>query len=792
MKRRGKTRNASLLFSLFILFLGIEVVPNSAIAQSGLVAYYPFNGNANDESGNGNDGVASEGVTFVADRFGTANSACRFDGISGAITAPQGNLSQNNNISLSLWIKADDLTGNPPPVPSQSGVYYFLEANDFGAAQNDDQIAFAIPSATTNQTNAAAGTVTVGSETWYHFAGTYDNTTIRAYVNGVLVHETYWPGPLFARNWPLSFGFKDQWFWRGTLDDVRIYNRVLTANEILSLYVGCLDSDGDGICDNVDNCPTISNPNQEDTDGDGVGDVCDNCPHASNPNQEDADGDSVGDVCDNCLGVPNPDQSDLNKNGIGDLCDPTPQGELPAEKPEIQAVPANSPNGKKYLDVTVEFKRIESKGVYRYFKPDPYNVIVRLFKPDPSDPTKEVEVIADRINCGPPRTIYEDSEEIDLVTIEKLPERYSTLFPLSDWFTNLAEGKYRAEVSYLSYAKDPSLLEATPPEDAYKEVYVGEERTTATIENLPMGKSSGDQCPGDSYNFGEGAGGTGCPVADYNLVMMHEVNIGKGISCDKHPLTGASVRVYDRNNTFFKTNFGSKVLLSCWYGTIFESVLTPEQGMIGSCITNDSGECYVGEKLKGSYLVVVRYQDSETHKTVYTGGTKGLSNFGVRTGLARMEFNIIKVTSQFGAIEFRGATKTLFSGSVLEVLSPDSAIWEGTRSVYPFIFTSDSDWGVDVCGELPPGYSIVGVYDANGNLVPSAKCVQTFVKGETKTIAFEVQETGSPEPSFDATLTLRSPKGKKVVKKMQSQDFRKKTFFDEVKKAKALVKKDSK
>jgi len=49
---------------------------------------------------------------------------------------------------------------------------------------------------------------------------------------------------------------------------------------------GCIDTDGDGVCDDVDNCPAIDNPNQEDQDGDGVGDVCDNCPTTPNANQD--------------------------------------------------------------------------------------------------------------------------------------------------------------------------------------------------------------------------------------------------------------------------------------------------------------------------------------------------------------------------------------------------------------------------------------------------------------------------------------------------------------------------
>ena len=59
-----------------------------------------------------------------------------------------------------------------------------------------------------------------------------------------------------------------------------------------------MDSDGDGVADDSDNCPELSNAEQADSDADSVGDSCDNCPATFNPVQEDADSDGIGDACD--------------------------------------------------------------------------------------------------------------------------------------------------------------------------------------------------------------------------------------------------------------------------------------------------------------------------------------------------------------------------------------------------------------------------------------------------------------------------------------------------------------
>ena len=82
-----------------------------------------------------------------------------------------------------------------------------------------------------------------------------------------------------------------------------------------------LDQDGDGVRDDLDNCPTTANADQVDADGDGVGDACDNCLITANPLQEDGDLDGVGDACDNCSTTVNLDQADADGDGVGDACD---------------------------------------------------------------------------------------------------------------------------------------------------------------------------------------------------------------------------------------------------------------------------------------------------------------------------------------------------------------------------------------------------------------------------------------------------------------------------------------
>ncbi|MBI3449005.1 MAG: thrombospondin type 3 repeat-containing protein [Acidobacteria bacterium] len=91
------------------------------------------------------------------------------------------------------------------------------------------------------------------------------------------------------------------------------------------------DTDGDTLCDTIDNCVTVPNAGQANRDGDALGDACDNCPLVTNPTQDDMDGDGVGDACDVCPGTYNPTQDDTDGDGIGDVCDICPAAADPQQ-----------------------------------------------------------------------------------------------------------------------------------------------------------------------------------------------------------------------------------------------------------------------------------------------------------------------------------------------------------------------------------------------------------------------------------------------------------------------------
>jgi len=189
------------------------------------------------------------------------------------------------------------------------------------------------------------------------------------------------------------------------------------------------------------------------------------------------------------------------------------------------------------------------------------------------------------------------------------------------------------------------------------------------------------------------------------------------------------------------------------YPAIFNSSI----GFVASCTTDDTGTCIAGEPGVGNYLAIAKFQDDDTNKTAYVGRTKDPGDFKDTNGdrkpdFAAKDFEVTKVIAKDGSISYKPSSKLLITGSLLEVIKPDYVLWENTTETYPFLFTSDSDWTVDVCLYVPQGYKIESIMDTEGNAIPTANCTQTFVSNETKTALFTIVETGSPEP--DATFEL--------------------------------------
>jgi hypothetical protein len=208
---------------------------------SDMVAWYPADGNANDIVG-GDNGTVHGGVTFPS---GEVAQAFSFDGSSGYVSAPDSpNLDVTNAITIDAWVKPAT-AGN-----SQGLVFVMLKGDNccgdtqsygfgWGTESMLQSIIFRLGNSTTN---AEVRSDPIPLNQFTHVAGTYDGTTMRLYINGVLNGSaTPGLGPLQVTNVPLIIGSSlrngtTQNFFQGLVDEVEIFNRALTADEILGIF----------------------------------------------------------------------------------------------------------------------------------------------------------------------------------------------------------------------------------------------------------------------------------------------------------------------------------------------------------------------------------------------------------------------------------------------------------------------------------------------------------------------------------------------------------------------------
>jgi len=108
---------------------------------------------------------------------------------------------------------------------------YFILCDDFGIYTSGDQAGIAI---STPLTSSAKGTIT--ADKWTHFVGTYDGTNIKAYINGVLTETISHSGNIAPWYGNMEIGRFNTEYWSGSVDDLFIYNKVLTQEEVTQLY----------------------------------------------------------------------------------------------------------------------------------------------------------------------------------------------------------------------------------------------------------------------------------------------------------------------------------------------------------------------------------------------------------------------------------------------------------------------------------------------------------------------------------------------------------------------------
>jgi hypothetical protein len=223
--------------------------------QNGLVGYWPFCGNANDESGNGNDGTVN-GANLTEDRFGESNAAYDFDGVDDFIeVADDNSLDISNQYSFSLWVKLSDYSFNESPNSPQrtmlakprnagGGGYSFraIEGYDWGSGNIlSYNSSWNTPDANGGLSSLQDDILLINS--WTNLIFTYDGTFAKLYNNGNLVNSGFFnisfPNsiePLFiGKEFNYNLPSENRWF-KGSLDDIGIWNRALSAEEVQELY----------------------------------------------------------------------------------------------------------------------------------------------------------------------------------------------------------------------------------------------------------------------------------------------------------------------------------------------------------------------------------------------------------------------------------------------------------------------------------------------------------------------------------------------------------------------------
>lgn len=214
---------------VFSVLTKAQTLP-SYVPANGMVAWWPFNGNANDESGNGNNGTVY-GATLTNDRSNQANQAYNFTSDS-VVVSNSANFDLTK-FTISGWFKTT----------STSGVYEtFLDHSSGKSTFNGYWVGVYLGKATMYLANGStqidiSASINVNDGNWHLLTGVYDGAIGFVYLDGKLTKSAAYVMTLKSERTTIGSNYLQQHF-SGNLDDIGVWNRALTQQEITGLYYG--------------------------------------------------------------------------------------------------------------------------------------------------------------------------------------------------------------------------------------------------------------------------------------------------------------------------------------------------------------------------------------------------------------------------------------------------------------------------------------------------------------------------------------------------------------------------
>ncbi|MBS1668860.1 MAG: gliding motility-associated C-terminal domain-containing protein [Bacteroidetes bacterium] len=245
-----------LRLALIFLALFTPTVYSQVNLSQGLLAYYPFNGNANDASGNNLNGILINGVQSASDRYNNPNSALHFDGFSSYVQIPLNasfNPAHSLSIAMSFYPEQHGVQTLFGKIDYQKGLgTQFQIAMDFNLYPG---VLFGVnppSSACAGVPLNAAYVNTINPITlnqWYCLAVTFDNGQMSIYLNGTLIQTQ--TASFTTLNQCIDAGIQigswwvgDLQYFKGKIDELRIYNRAINQQEVNALCNLCNQPQG--------------------------------------------------------------------------------------------------------------------------------------------------------------------------------------------------------------------------------------------------------------------------------------------------------------------------------------------------------------------------------------------------------------------------------------------------------------------------------------------------------------------------------------------------------------------